>query len=98
MVRYYNYTTCTQLGWYNKQYVSQAHQFCAGNATGGQGTCSGDSGGPLVCTQDRLVWIQYGLVSFEQGYHCADPKSPTVYTRLDAFYNWIINVIRDNSF
>lgn len=53
----------------------------------------GDSGGPLVSKQDS-VWVQSGIVSFEDG--CGQASSPGVYTRVSRYQTWINNQISTN--
>ena len=55
----------------------------------GKDSCAGDSGGPLVlCGPAHCV--QVGLASWGVG--CAEPGYPGVYTRLDYFTPWILNI------
>jgi len=57
-------------------------------------TCSGDSGGPLVCKSDDGRWVQYGAVSYGTGGYCVWKDSPTVFTRISNFADWIQTNIR----
>ncbi|CAG2169336.1 unnamed protein product [Oppiella nova] len=61
-------------------------QFCAGFLEGGRDSCRGDSGGPLV-VRDAKVYHLIGIVS--AGIGCALPKLPGLYTRVDAYINWM---------
>ncbi|XP_064110506.1 venom serine protease Bi-VSP-like [Macrobrachium nipponense] len=61
---------------------------CAANPRGGQDSCQDDSGGPLM-VQVNAKWVVIGLVSF--GTRCAEPGTPGVYTRVNAFLDWIRN-------
>lgn len=59
---------------------------CAGYDEGGRNSCNGDSGGPLLhfnTGTPKLV----GLVSWARG--CAQPKYPTVYSRVTSVLPWI---------
>lgn len=61
---------------------------CAGAE--GRDACDGDGGGPLVCEKDQH-WYQVGVVSF--GIGCGRRNIPGVYTRVDAFQDWIKETI-----
>ncbi|KAG7161779.1 Phenoloxidase-activating factor 2-like 2, partial [Homarus americanus] len=61
---------------------------CAGAE--GRDACDGDGGGPLVCEKDKH-WYQVGVVSF--GIGCGRRNIPGVYTRVDAFEDWIKDTI-----
>lgn len=50
--------------------------------------CEGDSGGPAVALAEDGRFLAVGLVSYGVG--CANKSIPGVYTRLDAFVEWII--------
>lgn len=66
---------------------------CAGLRDGGIDSCQGDSGGPLVWHSDDGP-VLVGVVSW--GYGCARKLRYGVYTRLDAFSDWIANTILAN--
>ncbi|XP_043462246.1 trypsin-7-like [Leptopilina heterotoma] len=58
--------------------------FCAGYMeTGGVDSCFGDSGGPAVLN-GKLIGIVMG------GDGCARPGYPGIYTKISAFYDWIM--------
>lgn len=59
--------------------------FCAGPLEGGKDTCQGDSGGPGRQVSNG---IQIGIVS--NGFGCARPNSPGIYTNVGSFYSWIV--------
>lgn len=49
----------------------------------------GDSGGPLICKIDERYKL-IGVVSW--GSDNCDPESPTVYTRISAYRDWISTI------
>ncbi|XP_058268447.1 trypsin-1-like [Hemibagrus wyckioides] len=69
------------------------YMICAGVPDGGKDSCQGDSGGPLVLKQNT-TWVQAGIVSFGSG--CGNPNSPSVYTRVSYFQDWINNNVNSN--
>lgn len=73
---------------YKEKFKIPIRQFhvCAGELSGGKGTCMGDSGGPLACMRSGS-WYLLGLTSFGSG--CAKPGFPDVYTRVPEFTKWI---------
>ncbi|CAH2054242.1 unnamed protein product, partial [Iphiclides podalirius] len=76
-----------------------SHQICAGHLLGGIDACQGDSGGPLQIKIDtpldaRLNWRIYyivGITSF--GHGCAHPNTPSVFSRVSHFTEWIENIV-----
>ncbi|XP_047468318.1 transmembrane protease serine 9-like [Penaeus chinensis] len=58
---------------------------CAGGGLG-RDVCRGDSGGPLLLDEDGSV-TDVGVVS--AGLGCGDPRFPGIYTRVDAFLDWL---------
>ena len=80
---------------YQNQFDSRL-AFCAGGGRlGGQDSCQGDSGGPFLITRQTSAsvsvssseYIVAGIVSYGDG--CARPGIPGVYTRVEAFSDWI---------
>lgn len=65
------------------------NQICAGVLTGGKDTCQGDSGGPLqiVKSDNKCMAYIIGITSF--GGYCGGQNSPSVYTRVSAYLDWI---------
>nr|XP_057917976.1 neurotrypsin isoform X1 [Doryrhamphus excisus] len=67
---------------------------CAGSPTDtsllhGDG-CQGNSGGGLLCQGEAGQWVLAGVVA--GAYGCADPSSPSLYTRVGRFRGWIDEV------
>ena len=62
---------------------------CAGYLEGGKSSCRGDDGGPLICNGEL-----HGIVSW--GFGCAKRDSPTLYTRVCDYVDWIEKIISWN--
>ncbi|XP_017881922.1 uncharacterized protein LOC108626033 isoform X2 [Ceratina calcarata] len=60
---------------------------CAGLKDGGRDACLGDSGGPLVCSGSDNKYTLHGITS--NGYGCARPGRPGVYTKVHHYLPWI---------
>jgi secreted trypsin-like serine protease len=76
--------------------VSGSYQLCAGDLSGGRGTCYGDSGGPILSTvsdasNDWRTGVQVGIVSYGRG--CGRVYGPGVYTRVSAYIPWLLRVV-----
>ncbi|XP_050667811.1 uncharacterized protein LOC126967406 [Leptidea sinapis] len=71
---------------YSKEYVTQKH-FCAGFMSKGGGACNRDVGGPGV-EDGKLM----GVISFGSPV-CGTPDSPTVFTKLGYYTDWIESVM-----
>jgi secreted trypsin-like serine protease len=73
-------------------------QLCAaGNS--GEDACKGDSGGPLMDvvqlpTRRTAQTFQMGIVSFGS-IPCGAQTSPSVYTRVSAYLEWILDHIAE---
>ena len=68
---------------------------CAGLPAGGTDSCSGDSGGPAVVTTEGIAYIagvtSHGLST------CAQAGYPGIYTRVTAYTDWILEVLRSDN-
>ncbi len=53
----------------------------------------GDGGGPLVCEKEGQ-WDQVGIVSF--GIGCGRPNVPGVYTKVEAYEEWIERAVLEH--
>jgi len=66
---------------------------------GGVDACEGDSGGPLMTyqrlDQGGLKMTAAGIVSFAVG--CGNARYPGIYTKVDAYLDWIAETITNNS-
>lgn len=68
-------------------FVQEDIHIC-GDGEGGVGACGDDLGGPLVIKDDDGSWTQVGVWSFGSDLGC-EYGYPSVYTRVDAFLDWI---------
>ncbi|XP_031830880.2 uncharacterized protein LOC116426286 [Nomia melanderi] len=64
---------------------------CAGLKDGGRDACLGDSGGPLVCSGSDNKYTLHGITS--NGYGCARPGRPGVYTKVHHYLPWVEHTI-----
>jgi trypsin len=81
-------STCNAEDAYNG--LIKPGMMCAGYREGGIDSCQGDSGGPLVWRgKDGPVLV--GVVSWGEG--CARKLRYGVYTRVDAYSDWIARTI-----
>uniref|UniRef100_A0A671E0I7 tryptase n=1 Tax=Rhinolophus ferrumequinum TaxID=59479 RepID=A0A671E0I7_RHIFE len=70
----------------SSQFSVHEDMLCAGDLLTGKSICRGDSGGPLVCKLNS-TWFLMGLSSWSLA--CREPISPSIFTRLTYFSNWI---------
>ncbi|KPJ18524.1 Serine protease snake [Papilio machaon] len=76
-----------------------SHQICAGHMSGGIDACQGDSGGPLHIKLQMPIDIQFewrmhyvvGVTSF--GHGCALANTPSVFSKVSHFIDWIENIV-----
>ncbi len=68
-----------------------ASQVCAGVPEGGKDSCQGDSGGPLYRIADGGELSLTGVISY--GIGCALADFPGIYTRVQAFRDWITQTL-----
>lgn len=61
---------------------------CAGDRNGGRDSCQGDSGGPMLTQLPNRRWVVIGIVSW--GIRCGEPNHPGIYTKVDAYNEWIL--------
>lgn len=68
------------------------NQICAGIKQGGKDSCQGDSGGPLwwIDPNSRIRRL-VGIVSNGKG--CARKSFPGVYTKVSAYFDWILETM-----
>ncbi|XP_044100313.1 serine protease 40-like [Neovison vison] len=71
----------------SSEYSIHEDMFCAGDLMTGKSICQRDSGGPLVCKLNSCTWFLMGLSIWSQA--CHYPISPSVFTRITYFSNWI---------
>ncbi len=81
------------LGYYS---VISATEMCAGFAEGAKDVCFGDSGGPLLIANSQGDgWKQAGITSWGWSDHCAQPDVYSVYTRVNAYTDFIESYLCD---
>ncbi|ETE66198.1 Ovochymase-2, partial [Ophiophagus hannah] len=84
---------CEQNYYFNHPGGITPQMLCAGFASlEGHDSCQGDSG-LLVCQNENKPFILHGIASWGVG--CAQPKRPGVYSRVSAFFDWIVSVIKE---
>ncbi|XP_055384266.1 trypsin-4-like [Condylostylus longicornis] len=86
-VRVWNNVLCQQsfANNHKKNIILETH-LCAGYENGGIDSCWADSGGPLIY-ENKLI----GVVS--TGIGCARPGLPGIYTRVNRYIDWILDVL-----
>lgn len=70
--------------------VITENQICSGILAGKKDTCQGDSGGPIqvVAKDNQCVYDIIGITSFSTP-TCASKNSPSIYTKVSAYLDWI---------
>ncbi|XP_068142900.1 brachyurin [Drosophila tropicalis] len=71
--------------------VSRSRHLCT-DGSNAKGACQGDSGGPLVLQWQNINYL-IGIISFGNADGC-EVGSPTVYTRVSTFSNWLQHFIQ----
>ncbi len=64
---------------------------CAGNTAGGQDVCQLDTGGPLYAPttiNGKSKFVLVGIISYG-GSQCGAINTPSVYTRVSNYVDWI---------
>ncbi|GCB66848.1 proproteinase E-like isoform X2 [Scyliorhinus torazame] len=87
-----DYEHCSQRDWWGS--TVKTTMVCAGGAE--KAGCNGDSGGPLNCQDSNGLWYVHGVTSFVSSWGCNTVKKPTVWTRVSAFNDWIIQTMTYN--
>ncbi|XP_058839217.1 serine protease snake-like [Topomyia yanbarensis] len=72
-------------------------QICVGSREGGKDTCQGDSGGPLETVTDHKGCMFHILGITSTGAACGYGKSPSIYTRVASYIDWIESVVWSSS-
>jgi len=80
-------TQCRLTSWAPSQITD--NMICAGDADGGESTCSGDSGGPLIVAGANDVATIIGTTSFGPSSGCGTKGLPAVYAYTIPFLDWI---------
>ncbi|XP_055544822.1 serine protease snake-like [Wyeomyia smithii] len=68
-------------------------QLCIGSKRGGRDTCQGDSGGPLQIITEPKSCIYYVIGVTSTGSGCGYGKSPSVYTSVASYLDWIEDIV-----
>ncbi|XP_075985670.1 uncharacterized protein LOC142982857 [Anticarsia gemmatalis] len=74
---------------YSKEYVTRKN-FCGGFFSKGSGACNRDAGGPGI-----VGGILTGVISFGSPV-CGAPDSPTVFTKLGYYADWIDGILEQH--
>jgi len=74
---------------YGQNLFDPNYMFCAGLEEDGRSPCNYDQGSPLVQLAQNNILFAVGIVSKNQG--CGDPFNPSIYTRLAAYYPWLLS-------
>ncbi|XP_058793973.1 chymotrypsinogen B-like [Phymastichus coffea] len=68
--------------------------FCTGSTETNQGYCLHDTGNPLVIEENGKKVVA-GVATFGFAADCTTPNTPSIYTRVSAFNDWIHEIMSE---
>ncbi|XP_058455314.1 serine protease snake-like [Malaya genurostris] len=68
-------------------------QLCVGSFRGGKDTCQGDSGGPIQVITEPKGCTYHVLGVTSTGSACGVGRSPSIYTRVASYVEWIEGIV-----
>lgn len=72
-------------------------QLCIGSTRGGKDTCQGDSGGPIQVITEPKGCTYHVIAVTSTGSACGIGRSPSIYTQVASYIDWIEEVVWKNS-